>query len=85
MASSAFRSHTPAEAGHPHRRVRGAIDLVAVAGTLAGIRGLRNGDGYAAVVLDAACVALSARISLDDTSELRPEQVIRELWENHSP
>ena len=78
---------TRATRDHPEVRqgssVRGAIDLVAVAGTLAEIRGLSDGDGYAAVVLDAACVALSARISLDETSELRPEQVIRQLWENH--
>jgi MoxR-like ATPase len=62
--------------------VRGAIDLVAVAGSLAAIR--RTGEVVGAdLVLDAAQVALSARITMDETSNRTPEEVIRELWEDH--
>lgn len=71
---------------HPEVRqgssVRGAIDLVAVARSLAEIRG-EGHDGYAGLVLDAAFVALSARITVDETSPRTPEEVIRELWEDH--
>jgi MoxR-like ATPase len=69
---------------HPDVRqgssVRGAIDLVAVANSLAAIRA---GDGdRAGLVLDAALVALSARVTLHETSERTAEDVIRELWED---
>ncbi|MEA3214245.1 MAG: MoxR-like ATPase [Acidimicrobiia bacterium] len=72
---------------HPEVRqgssVRGAIDLVAVAASLAAIR-RQGGEGlHAELVLDAALVALSARITMDETSDRTPEQVIRELWEDH--
>jgi MoxR-like ATPase len=64
--------------------VRGAIDLVAVAAPLTAIRG-GSGDeeAYRAVVLDAALLALSGRINLDEAADVSPEQVIKELWENH--
>src|SRR5436190_9058221 len=66
---------TRATRQHPDVRqgssVRGAIDLVAVAEALAGIRP-GNGD-RAALVLDAAIVALSARLTLEETSERTPE------------
>ncbi len=62
--------------------VRGAIDMVAVAGSLAAIRAGTDGDAHAALLLDAAIVALSARITLDETSDRTPEEVIRELWED---
>jgi MoxR-like ATPase len=78
---------------HPDVRygssVRGAIDLVAVAGPLAEIRGASNGtpekaeESYRAIALDAALLALSGRITVDETAEVGPEQIIRELWENH--
>jgi MoxR-like ATPase len=78
---------------HPDVRygssVRGAIDLVAVAGPLTEIRGSGNGtpekaeEAYRAIVLDAALLALSGRITVDETAEVGPEQIIRELWENH--
>jgi len=74
---------------HPDVRhgasVRGAIDLVAVAAPLAEIRGGAGGDiqEYRAIVLDAALLALSGRISVDETAEAGPEQIIRELWEDH--
>src|SRR5689334_25006756 len=35
------------------------------------------------VVLDAALLALSARIGVDEASEATPEGVITEIWENH--
>jgi MoxR-like ATPase len=75
---------TRASREHPDVRqgssVRGAIDLVAVANSLAAIRA---GDGdRPGLVLDAALVALSARITVHETSERTPEDVIRELWED---
>ncbi len=67
---------TRATRHHPDVRqgssVRGAIDVVAVTRALAEIRsGAEHaegvtGDGHAALMLDAALVALSARISLDE-------------------
>ena len=39
--------------------------------------------GYAQRVLDAALLALSARIAVDETAGRTPEAVITELWENH--
>jgi len=78
---------TRATREHPDVRqgssVRGAIDMVAVAGSLAAIRDQADGDAYPALLLDAAIVSLSARITLDETSDRTPEQVIRELWEDH--
>ena len=73
---------------HPDVRqgssVRGAIDLVAVAGPLAEIRGGdADEDAYRAVVLDAALLALSGRVAVDDAAEVSPEQIVRELWEAH--
>ncbi|HLG68227.1 MAG TPA: MoxR family ATPase [Acidimicrobiales bacterium] len=74
---------------HPQVRqgssVRGAIDLVLVARQLLGLEPaeLEPGAGpeYAAVVLDAALVALSGRVRLHDTSDATAEDVIREIWE----
>lgn len=78
---------TRATRDHPDVRqgssVRGAIDIVAVAGTLAAIREGDTDGGRSALILDAALVALSARVRLDETSERSPEEVIRELWEDH--
>ncbi len=95
---------TRATRAHPDVRhgssVRGAIDLVAVAGPLttirggavsselAGLAGAGTGvadpdDSYRAVVLDAALLALSGRITVDEAAEVTPEQIVRELWENH--
>ncbi|HEX4253288.1 MAG TPA: MoxR family ATPase [Pseudonocardia sp.] len=88
----ATRSHPDVRQGSS---VRGAIDLVAVAGPLTEIRGLPGGsasngngaaagqDGYRSVVLDAALLALSGRIAVDETAEASPELIIRELWESH--
>ncbi len=69
---------------HPDLRtgssVRGAIDLVLVARRLAEIQDLAlrrpEIDG---VLRDAACLALSSKITVADPAEHRPEQVIIEI------
>jgi MoxR-like ATPase len=61
--------------------VRGAIDLTLVAGQLLDIEG--NDERYADVVFDAMVVALSGRIFLDETVDATPEQVLRQIWEDH--
>jgi len=74
--------------------VRGAIDVTLVAGELLALRTITEvGDGpvigdparqaYAVTVFDAMVVALSGRIHLDETCELSPEEVLRQLWEDH--
>jgi MoxR-like ATPase len=64
---------------HPDLRrgssVRGAIDLVSIAEALAD---LHDTDG---AVLDAAHLALSARVAVDETSDATPESIITELWD----
>lgn len=60
--------------------VRGAIDLVAIAVELTKL-GMHSSREH--MILDAAFLALSARIAVDDASESTPEQVITEIWENH--
>lgn len=73
---------------HPDVRqgssVRGAIDLVLVAGELAALRGLAGPDaaGYPELVFDAMTVSLSGRIHLDEAAETTPERVLREIWED---
>ena len=58
--------------------VRGAIDMCAVASSLAKVRGL---DVTAPdVSLDAALVALSGRVRLREGSARVAEDIIRELW-----
>jgi MoxR-like ATPase len=42
-----------------------------------------NEQAYRETVYDAMIVALSGRIFLDETVEATPEQVLREIWENH--
>jgi MoxR-like ATPase len=76
----ATRSHPDVRQGSS---VRGAIDLVAVTRSLREVRGAADGEGHADLLLDAAFVALSARVTLDETSHLTPEDVIRQLWEDH--
>ncbi len=84
---------TRATREHPDIRqgssVRGAIDLTLVAGQLLGLRGMTGeavltstGEGYPEVVYDAMVVALSGRIFLDETVELTPEAVLRQIWED---
>ena len=68
---------------HPDVRVgssvRGAIDLVLVAASLGGLRGLPPDDR--AVSLDAALTALAGRLRLHEGSSRTSEDVVRELWE----
>jgi MoxR-like ATPase len=72
---------TRATRHHPDLRrgssVRGAIDLVAVVEALRAVDGCDDEHR----VLDAAHLALSARIAVDETGDTTPEAVITELWE----
>ncbi len=77
--------------------VRGAIDLTLVAGQLLNLDSERvrltqqaTGDPqdaaeqvYRETFYDAMIVALSGRIFLDETVEATPEQVLRQIWEDH--
>jgi MoxR-like ATPase len=69
---------------HPEVRVgssvRGAIDLVLVADTLAALRSVPPADR--GVSLDAALTALSGRLRMHEGSSRTPEDVVRELWED---
>lgn len=58
--------------------VRGAIDMVAMATQLAGVR--RCEVTSPDVTLDAAQVALSGRIRVREGSARTPEEIIAELW-----
>ena len=69
------RSHPEVRIGSS---VRGAIDTVLVAGTLAGIRGGSPQDPD--VGLDAALAALSGRIRLQEGASRTAEDVVTELW-----
>lgn len=75
---------TRATRRHPEVRrgssVRGAIDLVAIAMELEKLGSDQDRENF---VLDAALLALSARIGVDEASDATPEQVITEIWENH--
>ena len=68
---------------HPDIRVgssvRGALDTVLVARSLADLRGRRATD--ARVGLDAALAALSGRIRLHEGSAKSAEQIVTDLWE----
>jgi MoxR-like ATPase len=63
--------------------VRGAIDLVLLAERLLELDEPGTEPPYRDVVFDAVLVALSGRIQLDETSDVTPEGVLREIWENH--
>jgi MoxR-like ATPase len=69
--------------------VRGAIDLTLVTGQLLILSSERTSASlpdetrYREVVYDAMVVALSGRIFLDETIEATPEQVLRQIWEDH--
>jgi MoxR-like ATPase len=69
------RSHPDVRVGSS---VRGAIDLGAVACSLAGLRGAPVTDH--GVGLDAALTALSGRIRVREGSSRDADDVIRELW-----
>ncbi len=75
---------------HPDARlgssVRGAIDLVLVTRRLAEIRGLDGANGEVnPVLLEAASLALSSKVSLHETIERAPEDVIREIVARIAP
>ncbi|MBP2365126.1 AAA family ATPase [Pseudonocardia parietis] len=75
--------------------VRGAIDVALIAAQLAAMRDVALPEqssvapprglpqDYTALVMDAMLLALSGRIQLDETVEATPEQVLREIWEDH--
>lgn len=67
---------------HPDLRVgssvRGAIDMCAVASSLASVRGLDVASPQ--VSLDAALVALSGRVRLREGASRSAEDIVRELW-----
>lgn len=65
--------------------VRGAIDCVLIARQLAGFRGVNEAKGheYTALFYDAMVVSLSGRIHLDEATSATPEEVLREIWEDH--
>jgi MoxR-like ATPase len=88
----ATRNHPDVRQGSS---VRGAIDLTLVAGEILALRGISSTGGagrvrredpartaYAESVFDAAMVALSGRIHLDETVDKTPEMVLREIWED---
>lgn len=80
---------TRATRTHPDVRqgssVRGAIDCTLIGGRLSGLRGVAVpcGDRYRNLLLDAMIVALCGRIHLDEAAQSTPEQVLREIWEEH--
>ena len=82
----ATRTHEDVRQGSS---VRGAIDLTLVAGQLLTLYTERTSatpleeTRYRDVVYDAMVVALSGRIFLDETVVSTPEQVLREIWEDH--
>ncbi|MEY4362146.1 MAG: hypothetical protein RL391_1452, partial [Actinomycetota bacterium] len=69
------RAHSELRVGSS---VRGAIDMAAVASSLAGVRGTSVTDR--SVSLDAALVALSGRVRVREGSTRTSEDVITELW-----
>jgi MoxR-like ATPase len=60
--------------------VRGAIDMCAVASSLAAVRGSSVAAGD--VSLDAALVALSGRVRLREGTTRSTEDIVRELWKS---
>jgi MoxR-like ATPase len=63
--------------------VRGAIDLVLVAAQLFELDPATDEASYTSTMRDAMHVALSGRIRLDEVSNITPEAVLDELWEQH--
>lgn len=76
----ATREHADVRVGSS---VRGAIDLVLLAGQLAGLRDRDISDEE--VGLDAARASLSGRIRVHESSARTPESVIEELWALSAP
>jgi MoxR-like ATPase len=75
---------TRATRHHPDLRrgssVRGAIDTVAIATELEALGSYSERER---LVLDAALLALTARVGVDEASDASPEEVITQIWEDH--
>lgn len=76
----ATRTHADLRRGSS---VRGAIDLVAIAAQLAKDSDNQTDQDRFAYTLDAALLALSARVAVDEALTVTPEAVITEICENH--
>jgi MoxR-like ATPase len=76
-AVRATRSHPDLRIGSS---VRGALDLVAVAGQLAEIRRATHDGGWRSVGLDAALAALSGRITKREGTGRSVEQIVTDIW-----
>ncbi len=74
---------------HPDLRmgssVRGAIDIVAVAGALAELRNEAAPTGAGSVGLDAALTSLSGRVTLREGSSRTVEDILTEIWAATGP
>lgn len=75
----ATRAHADLRRGSS---VRGAIDMAAIAAELINGQSLSDDDWYDNM-LDAALLALSARVAVDEAVGLTPEAIITEICENH--
>jgi MoxR-like ATPase len=64
-------------------RGRGSSGPADDSGGGAGDRDEAAEQSYRETVYDAMIVALSGRIFLDETVEATPEQVLRQIWEDH--
>ncbi|MCX6525985.1 MAG: MoxR family ATPase [Actinobacteria bacterium] len=72
------RTHSEIRTGSS---VRGAIDFVMVLRELASLRGTSTQDSSAS--LDAALLALSGRIRINESGSRTAEELVTELWERH--
>ncbi len=72
------RTHSEIRTGSS---VRGAIDFVMVLRELAALRGTSTQDPAAS--LDAALLALSGRIRINESGSRTAEELVTELWERH--
>jgi MoxR-like ATPase len=63
--------------------VRGAIDLALVSASLFEIDPVTSNGAYEETIRDAMHVSLSGRIRLDEVTDLSPEAILDELWEQH--
>ena len=72
------RTHSEIRTGSS---VRGAIDFVMVLRELAALRGTSTQDP--SVSLDAALLALSGRIRINESGSRTAEELVTELWERH--
>ncbi|KLR60805.1 MoxR-like ATPase [Actinobacteria bacterium IMCC26207] len=72
------RTHSEIRTGSS---VRGAIDFVMVLRELASLRGTSTQDP--SVSLDAALLALSGRIRINESGSRTAEELVTELWQRH--